>query len=58
MILEEEIFHTSAADKQMKILDMTTTHKVDELHVYINRVDVTKSIVIGILKITVEKKSA
>lgn len=56
--LEEEIFLTNAADKQVKILGMTTTHKVDELHVYINGVDITKSVVLDILKITVEKKSA
>jgi hypothetical protein len=56
--LEEEIFLTSATDKLVKILGMTTTHKVDELHVYINGVDITKSVVIDVLKITVEKKSA
>lgn len=56
--MEEEIFHTSVADKLVKILGMTTTHKVDELHVYVNGVDITKSVLIDVLKITVEKKSA
>jgi hypothetical protein len=56
--LEEEIFLTNAADKQVKILGMTTTHKVEELHVYVNGVDITKSVVLDVLKITVEKKSA
>jgi hypothetical protein len=56
--LEEEIFVTTAADKLVKVLGMATTHKVDELHVYVNGVDITKSIVIDVLKITVEKKSA
>ena len=55
--MEEEIFLTSAADKLVKILGMTTTHKVDELHVYVNGVDITKSVVLDVLKITVEKKS-
>ena len=56
--MEEEIFLTSAADKQVKVLGMTTTHKVEELHVYVNGVDITKSVVLDVLKITVEKKSA
>ena len=56
--MEEEIFLTNAADKLVKILGMTTTHKVDELHVYVNGVDITKSVVLDVLKITVEKKSA
>lgn len=56
--VEEEIFLTSAADKVVKILGMTTTHKVDELHVYVNGVDITKSVVLDVLKITIEKKSA
>lgn len=57
-MLEEEIFLTNAADKLVKILGMTTTHRVDELHVYVNGVDITKSVVLDVLKITVEKKSA
>jgi hypothetical protein len=56
--LEEEIFLTNATDKQVKILGMVTTHRVDELHVYVNGVDITKSVVLDVLKITVEKKSA
>lgn len=56
--MEEEIFLTSAADKQVKILGMMTTHKVEELHVYVNGVDIAKSVVIDVLKITVEKKGA
>ena len=56
--MEEEMFLTSAADKLVKILGMTTMHKVDELHVYVNGVDITKSVVLDVLKITVEKKSA
>jgi hypothetical protein len=55
---EEEVFITSAADKLVKILGLTTTHKVDELHVYVNGVDITKSVVLDVLKITVEKKTA
>ena len=55
--MEEEIFLTNAVDKQVKILGMTTTHRVDELHVYVNGVDITKSVVLDVLKITVEKKS-
>jgi hypothetical protein len=56
--LEEEIFVTTAADKLVKVLGMVTTHKVDELHVYVNGVDITKSVVIDVLKITAEKKAA
>ena len=56
--MEEEIFLTNSSDKLVKILGMTTTHKVEELHVYVNGVDITKSVVIDLLKITVEKKSA
>ena len=56
--MEEEIFFTNASDKLVKILGMATTHKVEELHVYVNGVDITKSVVIDLLRITVEKKSA
>jgi hypothetical protein len=57
-MLEEEIFLASAAGKVVMILGMATTHKVEDLHVYVNGVDITKSVVVDILRITVEKKSA
>ena len=57
--LGEELFLANSADKQVKILGVTTTHEVDELRVYVYGVDITRSVVQfkGYLLISILRKS-
>jgi hypothetical protein len=56
-MVEEEILVARASDKAVVILGLNSTHKADELHVYVNGVNITKNVVLETVRITVEKKS-
>jgi hypothetical protein len=54
--LEEEIFSASDKEKIVKVLGITLDCQVQDLHVYINGVDITsKNVVLEEVRIVVER---
>jgi len=54
--MEEEIFSASDKEKIVKVLGVTLNCQIQDLHVYINGIDITsKSVVLEEVRIVVER---
>jgi hypothetical protein len=54
--MQEELFVASVADKTVKALGMRVECALNELHIYINGQDITKTIVLEEVRIVKETK--
>jgi hypothetical protein len=56
--LEDEIFRASEKEKQVKALGILVNCNLQDLHIYVNGVDIAKTVVLEEVRVTVEKKGA
>jgi phosphopantetheinyl transferase len=54
--LEEEIFRASSKEEVVKALGIQVNCKLQDLHVLVNGVDITKNVVLEEVRIVVEAK--
>jgi hypothetical protein len=55
-MMEEELFIASDKDKAVKALGVKVNCNIMDLHIYVNGVDITKTVVLEEIRVTVEKK--
>lgn len=54
--MEEEIFSASSKDRIIKALGIRVAANLEDLHVYVNGVDIVKSVVLEEVRITMNRK--
>jgi hypothetical protein len=54
--MEEEIFVASSKDRIVKALGIRVAANLEDLHVYVNGVDIVKSVVLEEVRITTNRK--
>jgi len=56
--MEEEIFKASARDRLVKVVGIKLGCNLEDLHIYVNGVDITKNFVLEEVRIVTESKPA
>ncbi len=56
--MEEELFSALDKDKIVKALGVKVNCALADLHIYVNGVDITKTLILEEIKVTFEKKAA
>ncbi len=56
--MEEELFRAVDKDKLVKALGVKVNCTLADLHIYVNGVDITKTLILEEVKVTLEKKAA
>jgi IS4 transposase len=56
--MEEEIFRASAKDRLVKAVGIKLSCNLEDLHIYVNGVDITKNFVLEEVRIAAESKPA
>lgn len=56
--MEEEVFSASSKEKIVKALGVALNCNVEDIHVYVNGVDITKTVLLEEVRLTIVRKGA